>query len=361
MAQHDQVIANDSAANVRADINNALAALFGSSSGSSAPSTTIAYQFWADTTNGLLKIRNATNSAWITLGAFDASDFRLLVSAGAVGTPSHSTSGDTNTGMWFPAADTIALSVGGSEAARVNSSGNVGIGVTSPGQRLHLANSGASSVFALFTNSATGNTASDGVYVGVNSAGAGYLWQQDNFALLFGTNNGERLRIDADGDLVVGGASASDWTAASRVAVEVSTGRALSLQNTGASGGCLVARVDNTGAAYASFYSGVTEVGSITTNGSATAFNTSSDVRLKQDIADLGDTGETIDAIRPRSFTWRATGVADVGFVAQELAPVVPGAVTEGETWGVDASKLMPYVVGELQRLRARVAALERR
>ena len=68
MSQHDQVIANDAGAAVRADINAALAALFGNSSGASAPATTIAYQFWADTTNNLLKQRNAANTGWLVRG-----------------------------------------------------------------------------------------------------------------------------------------------------------------------------------------------------------------------------------------------------------------------------------------------------
>lgn len=66
--QHDQVIANADGATVRSDINNALASLFSLSSGTAAPSTTIAYQFWADTTNGLLKQRNAANTNWIVRG-----------------------------------------------------------------------------------------------------------------------------------------------------------------------------------------------------------------------------------------------------------------------------------------------------
>lgn len=67
MAQHDQVLANASGAVFRGDANDALAALFSLSSGSSAPSTTTAYMLWADTATGLLKQRNAANSAWITL------------------------------------------------------------------------------------------------------------------------------------------------------------------------------------------------------------------------------------------------------------------------------------------------------
>ena len=67
MSSHDYVIANDTGANVRADLNLALLAIQSQNSGTSEPSTTYAYQFWADTTTGILKQRNAANNAWINI------------------------------------------------------------------------------------------------------------------------------------------------------------------------------------------------------------------------------------------------------------------------------------------------------
>jgi hypothetical protein len=67
MSQHDMDIANANGAGVRADLNAAVLALVTQSSGATAPTTTFAYQFWADTTTGILKQRNAANSAWINL------------------------------------------------------------------------------------------------------------------------------------------------------------------------------------------------------------------------------------------------------------------------------------------------------
>jgi len=67
MAQHDYDIANATGANFRADLNNALDAIVSNNSGSSEPSTKFAYEWWIDTSNNLLKLRNSANNAWITL------------------------------------------------------------------------------------------------------------------------------------------------------------------------------------------------------------------------------------------------------------------------------------------------------
>lgn len=67
MSTHDMNIANAAFPAVRADLNLALAAIVENSSSSTEPSTTFAYQFWADTTTGILKQRNAANTAWISL------------------------------------------------------------------------------------------------------------------------------------------------------------------------------------------------------------------------------------------------------------------------------------------------------
>jgi len=67
MAQHDYVIDNSTGANVRADINNVLQAIATNNSGSSAPSTTVATQFFADTSAGIMKLRNTANSGYVNL------------------------------------------------------------------------------------------------------------------------------------------------------------------------------------------------------------------------------------------------------------------------------------------------------
>jgi hypothetical protein len=105
-------------------------------------------------------------------------------------------------------------------------------------------------------------------------------------------------------------------------------------------------------------------VGTISTNASATAYNTSSDQRLKENIADAEDAGSKVDAIQVRQFDWKADGShQDYGMVAQELLTVAPEAVSVPEDpedmMGVDYSKLVPMLIKEIQSLRNRVATLE--
>ena len=114
MAQHDYIIANQSGAAFRADLNNGLAAIVSQNSGATQPSTTYAYQWWADTTTGLLKIRNAANSAWITVGTLASANLGLatLVSPTFTGTPAAPTASvGTNTTQLATTAFVLANAV----------------------------------------------------------------------------------------------------------------------------------------------------------------------------------------------------------------------------------------------------------
>lgn len=133
----------------------------------------------------------------------------------------------------------------------------------------------------------------------------------------------------------------------------------------GASGRAFRAQVDQATAHLVSFYYSTNAVGSITTDTTSTAYNTSSDERLKENIQDAGEAGSIIDALRVRSWVWKDGGKFErFGFVAQEEYRVAPFAVTQGndtKPWGRDDSKLVPVLVKEIQSLRARIAALEAR
>ena len=111
MATHDYVIANGTGAAVRSDLNDALAAIVSNNSDSAAPATTYAYMWWADTTNGLLKIRNAANSAWVTVGTLASANLGLAPLASPSFTGTATFAGNINmsgTGAIDVAAGTTA-------------------------------------------------------------------------------------------------------------------------------------------------------------------------------------------------------------------------------------------------------------
>jgi|694.fasta_scaffold84293_2 hypothetical protein len=194
MAQHDYVIANGTGAAVRSDLNNALAAIVSQNSGASAPATTYAYQWWADTSTNLLKLRNGANSSFITVGDLTATNLGLAalasptftgtvtiptatISTGAgiplasAASPAIYFTGDTNTGIYSPGADQFAITTGGSGRVFVDSSGRVGLGTSAPAGKAMILGSDTTS-FGTITNGAlnlgTTNGTTNGRYVNLN-------------------------------------------------------------------------------------------------------------------------------------------------------------------------------------------------
>lgn len=132
MATHDYAIANGTGAAVRSDLNGALAAIVSNNSSATEPATMYAYQWWADTTTGLLKQRNSANSAWVTIGTLASANLGLLplaggtmtgvlaVTAGTAALPGIAVSGDLNTGLVSPGADQLAITTGGTSRLAVS-------------------------------------------------------------------------------------------------------------------------------------------------------------------------------------------------------------------------------------------------
>lgn len=113
-----------------------------------------------------------------------------------------------------------------------------------------------------------------------------------------------------------------------------------------------------------------TAVGSISSSGASTAYNTSSDYRLKTAVTPLSGSGAFIDALQPKRWTWLANGEAGAGFLAHEVQAVSPrsviGTKDAVDEHGAPVYQAMEYgsaefianIVAELQSLRVRVAAL---
>jgi hypothetical protein len=153
MAQHDYVLSNQSGASFRSDLNNALSAIVSQNSGAAEPSTTYAYQTWADTTNGVMKMRNGANSAWITLYQLDGEWSTIAFENGSAAAPSiYFKDSGTDTGFYSSGTDAVDISTGGTRRLGVASSGDVtvyGGNVTLNGQGdLRLADSDSSNWIA---------------------------------------------------------------------------------------------------------------------------------------------------------------------------------------------------------------------
>ena len=155
--------------------------------------------FTAASSTGTGALVFATSPALVTPTLGVASATSIATGLGTAAAPAYIFTGDTNTGMWSPAADTIAFSEGGVEAMRITSTGDVGIGTTTPSSKLAVYG-GASGTDTRVT---IGNAAS-AIQVGVGSANETFLSGNAAFPMLLYTNGTERMRITSTGDVGIG-------------------------------------------------------------------------------------------------------------------------------------------------------------
>jgi hypothetical protein len=167
-------------------------------------------------------VGNAATTPVLLLGSgADGTFTNLTVSGvasfadGTVSLPSITNIGDTNTGIFFPAADTIAFTEGGTESMRIDASGNVGIGVTAPAVRLDLLASGSGDIvkFGVPASSRIINFYRDSANFAITDAsgiaGNGMYGITTTNNLAFLTNSSERMRIDSSGNVGIGTSSPS--------------------------------------------------------------------------------------------------------------------------------------------------------
>lgn len=263
--------------------------------------------------------------------------------AGAVSFAGNTTLGDAATDTVTINAKTISI------PNKVNfSGGNAGFGVADPQTNIDVQAATAAQIRTRETSAGVDTRI-------VSLSNGGIAGTYSNHPFMFFTNTVERIRIESGGSVLIGTQSALSLGAKVGILWNSASEQGITLKSSSSTfNGNAIAFINNADSLS----------GRITQSQTAVAYNTSSDGRLKYDVTDAPDTGQLIDAMKVRSFKWKATDETHrFGFIAQELIGVAPEAVDAPNDpdipMGVDYSKLVPILVKELQSVRARLAALE--
>ena len=382
----DVEIANQGFAAFRQDLNDVLEDITTLHSGTAAPSTTYANQWWYETDTDKLYIRNEDNDAWIEILTLDQANDHLA-SLGASITLDGTGNVSIDSGDFTVDTNTL----------HVDSTNNlVGIGTTSPSSYEASANN---LVVGDGTDNTTGVTIVGGTsgasavhFADGSSGDASYrghiVYNHGSDYMKFATSGQQRMRIDSSGNVGIG-----------------TTSPAYTLDVAFAGSGGWGSRWQNTSGGSAQqtsirFFRNGSSVGFISTTNTATQYVTSSDYRLKENAVDISDGITRVKQLQPKRFNFIDDSVTVDGFMAHEVQSIVPEAisgekdemrdeeyevtpavldddgnvVTEAvmgtrsvpEYQGIDQSKLVPLLTAALQEaiekiedLEARVVALE--
>jgi hypothetical protein len=209
----------------------------------------------------------------------------------------------------------------GSGQVYKDASGNVGIGNIDPVSYLDV---GDTSSTASMNSSGEGQFRIRGgeqtLAFAISSVNLATIYTNSNSgALAFGTNEIERARIESSGNFQVGVTSSSGIGGLSIIPLGSGAGSCATV---------IWNKTSTASQSAAAFrYSG-SNVGSITYTSTATSFNTTSDYRLKENVAPMTGALATVAALKPVTYTWKVDGSAGQGFIAHELQAVVPDCVT---------------------------------
>jgi hypothetical protein len=317
---------------------------------------------------GLYGRAAASNELYLTSNAFNsATGFKYIYTASA-------TRYDQDTGkhIWYNApSGTAGNAITFTQAMTLDASGNLGVGVTSPSAKLHVAgatsNAAISNAMALTQGGAGAGTGSS-LYIGYGTTIGQYgsisgFYDGTGTALTFGTSPVasssavvERARIDSSGNLLVGKTATNVLT---RGAELLPTGQITSTL-AGSTSGTDTLDVYSTGAGAYRFY--VDMAGTI--HATAIVITAISDQRLKENVRDIETGLSSIMALKPRRFDWKEGKGQDkknaAGFIAQEFEEVFPECVSTSkagadgiEYKNINHETLIPTLVKAIQELKA--------
>jgi hypothetical protein len=251
---------------------------------------------------------SATSNAWASSYGTSTARSTIKLSDGTIG-------------FYTDTASTVAVgtNITPTERMRIDSSGNVGVGLTSPAVKLHVAgdvivglNSGSSNILYIGSG---GQVSSNG----------------GSSPLAFGINGTEKARIDSSGNLLIG-----------TTTVGGNGGITLAPNADDGAGRITFDRATTTASSIAIVFENANATsGQISYTNTATTYSTSSDYRLKENIAPMTGALATVAQLKPCTYTWKQDGSAGQGFIAHELQDVVPDAVVGDK----DATKIQQYEI----------------
>ena len=287
------------------------------------------------------------------------------VQAGTAALPAITTTGDTNTGIYFPAADTIAFTEGGVETARFDSSGQFLVGTTTALAQTTIYKAGSglqvSSPQLTLQNAVVDGGSGDGAGINfanatgavanIGSSGDGVFFFSSRAST--GAGWSERMRIDSNGNLIM---------AASAGYLQLPTNQTMRVPSTGGIG--YVGNINSATVFQIAYNS--TSAGVQLSSG-ATSWGTFSDSRLKNITGTYTNALNDIAQIQAVKFTWKSDkdNKPQVGVIAQSVQNVVPESVdsTTIEMDGTEEyltvryTELIPLMIAAIQELNAKVDA----
>lgn len=325
--------------------------------------------------------RSTAGTTEVLIDTSGSGDARLVFADN--GTDSYAIGRDNTNGDFVIAA---SGALGTSNLINIESTGNVGIGTSSPisySGRTMLTIDGSTQGGGIALT--TGGTLKSRFLL--DNSDVFYIQQTANAAMVFDTNATERMRIASDGEIQMFGGNSvqSNYTGANQcIGVYSSSIAAFAISRASVNAGLYVSSTDagSGNVDFISFHTGTTERARLKWTGSTISLANTSDYRLKENVIDLQNATERLNGLRPVQFDWIDNGSTSEGFIAHEVSDYLPNAVsgTKDEVWleedcidenedkvgqpkyqQIHREEFIPLLVKALQESNAKIAELEAR
>ena len=266
-------------------------------------------------------------------------------------------------GKLSSSSDNFSIRTGGSTALTIDTSQRVGIGTTSPAEKLHIDGSirftgslkpdGSNAFEKQSSTIFVGDRDDNDLILDLSGFSESTAIEMNDGFMRFKSQGAEKIRMDSSGNLFVGKTASNS----ANTGVELKSGGLFSATRADSPAGIFNRTTSN--GQLVQFRRNNTTVGSVFVDTSATTYNTSSDARLK-DVTGYARGLKVINKLNPVAFNWKANGKADEGLIAQEVEKLVPNAVNvEDDHYQMDYSKLVVHLIAGMQEQQEQIDRLQ--